>query len=155
MKRSRLNVYLERAHEIRLTELAAAKRASKSSIIATALYAYLSPEGNERRTTATAKRIERLSVQFERLERDQAILIETLALFIRHHLSITPAVPESHQDAARAQGRARFNQFIEQLARHLQRGDSLIRDVFREVAPEQHAHASNQPQAPTAPEMPS
>jgi hypothetical protein len=38
-------------------------------------------------------------------------------------------VPESHQDAARAQGRARFEQFVEQLARHLQKGDSLVRGL--------------------------
>ena len=60
----------------------------------------------------------------ERLSRDQTILIETIALFIRYQLSITPPLPDAHQEAARAQGKARFQQFIEQLARHLQRGGS-------------------------------
>jgi len=112
------------------------KRMSKSSIVAASLASYLSPDGADRREVLTARRLGQLSHQFERLERDQAILIETVALFVRHQLAVTVPIPEAHQDAARAQGRARFEQFVEQLARHLQRGHSLVRDVFTEIAPE-------------------
>ena len=45
-------------------------------------------------------------------------------------------MPEAHQDAARAQGKARFEQFIEQLGRHLLRGRSLVRDVVEELHPD-------------------
>jgi hypothetical protein len=45
-------------------------------------------------------------------------------------------VPEAHQDAARAQGKLRFAQFVEQLGRHLQRGRSLVRDVQEEIQPD-------------------
>ncbi|MNY81268.1 hypothetical protein D3C86_2227450 [compost metagenome] len=45
-------------------------------------------------------------------------------------------MPEGQQDAARAQGRARYVQFIEQLGRHLQRGRSLVREVHEEIEPE-------------------
>ena len=38
------------------------------------------------------------------------------------HRDIKPSMPESQQDAVRAQGRARYAQFVAQLARHLQRG---------------------------------
>ncbi len=113
------------------------KRLSKSSLVAAALASYLSPEGADRREMLVARRLEKLSRQFERLERDQAILIETLALFVRHQLAVSVPIPEGHQEAARAQGRARFEQFVEQLARHLQRGHSLVRDVFQEIAPVQ------------------
>ncbi|MFP3712008.1 CopG family transcriptional regulator, partial [Paraburkholderia sp. SIMBA_009] len=41
-----------------------------------------------------------------------------------------------HQDAARAQGRARFEQFVEQLSRHLMRGRSLVREVVGELNPD-------------------
>lgn len=135
MSRVRLNVFLEREHAKRLDELACMKRVPKSGIVAAALASYLSPDGGDRREALIAKRLQKLSDTFERMERDQAILIETLALFIRHHFAITPAIPEAQQDAARAQGRARFEQFIEQLARHLQRGHSLVKDVFEEIAP--------------------
>ena len=135
MSRTRLNVFLEPDHANRLDELATMKRMSKSGIVAAALASYLSPEGADRREVLTARRLGQLSHQFERLERDQAILIETVALFVRHQLAVTAPIPEAHQDAARAQGRARFEQFIEQLARHLARGHSLVRDVFHEIAP--------------------
>jgi hypothetical protein len=141
---ARINVFVEPDHAKRLGELATMKRMSKSAIVAAALASYLSPEGADRREMLVARRLDKLSHQFERLERDQAILIETVALFVRHQLAVGVPIPESHQDAARAQGRARFEQFVEQLARHLQRGHSLVRDVFQEIAP---ANGATQSQA--------
>lgn len=70
------------------------------------------------------------------MERDQNIQIETLALFIRYFLTISTPVPEAHKDAARACGKARFEQFVEQLGRHLLRGRSLVRDVVEELHPD-------------------
>ena len=46
-------------------------------------------------------------------------------------------MPEAQHEAARAQGRARFEQFIQQLARHLQRGHSLVRDLHEEIFPDE------------------
>ena len=63
-----------------------------------------------------AKRLDRLSRQFERLERDQHILIETVALYVRYYLTVSTPVPEAHQEAARAQGKLRFSQFVEPAA---------------------------------------
>ena len=77
-----------------------------------------------------------MSRQLERLERDQNIQIETLALFIRYFLTVSTPVLEAHQEAARAQGKARFEQFVEQLGRHLLRGRSLVRDVVEELHPD-------------------
>ena len=67
---------------------------------------------------------------------------------MRHYLSVSLPVPEAHQEAARAQGRARFEQFVQQLARHLQRGKSLVHEVHEEVFPDEsqffgHAEASS------------
>ena len=109
---------------------------SKSSIVAAALASWLSPDAADQREAALAKRLDRLSRQTERLERDQNIQIETLALFIRYYLTVSTPVPEAHQEAARAQGKARFEQFVEQLGRHLLRGRSLVRDVVEELHPD-------------------
>jgi hypothetical protein len=102
---------------------------SKSAIVAAALASWLSPRTGEEREVAAGKRLDRLSRQLERLERDQAILIEAVALFVRYFLTVSTPVPEAHREAARAQGRARFEEFVEQLARHLAHGRSLVRDV--------------------------
>jgi hypothetical protein len=138
MNKTRLNIYIERDHGRRLDELATMKNLSRSSVVAAALAAFLSPEGGERREVATAKRLDKLTRQFERLERDQTVLIESMALFIRYYLSVTTPIAEEHQDAARAVGRGRFEQFVDQLARHLQRGGSLVRDVCQEILPTSH-----------------
>ena len=137
MSRTRLNVFLERDHAKRLDELAAMKGLSKSSIIAAALSSFLSPDSGDRREAAIAKRLDRLSDQFAKLERDQNILIETVALYVRYFLTVSSPVPESHQDAARAQGRVRFEQFIAQLGRHLMKGRSLVKEVHEEIVPDQ------------------
>ncbi len=129
MSQYRLNLFIQPEHAKRLEELAAKKGVSKSSIVAAALASWLSPDAGDQREAAIAKRL-------ERLERDQNIQIETLALFIRYFLTVSTPVPEAHQDAARAQGRARFEQFVEQLGRHLLRGRSLVRDVVDELHPD-------------------
>ena len=134
--RKRLNLFIEHEHAKRLDELAAMKGLSKSSIVAAALASFLSPDSGDQREAAIAKRLDRLSRQFDKLERDQNILIETLALYVRYFLTVSTPVPEANQEAARAQGRARFEQFIEQLGRHLLRGRSLVKDVIEEIQPD-------------------
>ncbi len=136
MTQARLNLFIQREHALRLDELATRKGVSKSSIVAAALASWLAPEAGDQRETAIAKRLDRLSRQFERFERDQTILIETVALFVRYFLTVSTPLPEAHQEAARAQGRARFEQFVEQLGRHLLRGRSLVRDVVDELRPD-------------------
>lgn len=136
MSRARLNIFLEPDHARRLAQLAGMKGVSKSAIIAAALSSYLSPDGGDRREAAIAKRLDKLTRQFDRLERDQTILIETVALFVRYTLTVNAPIPAAHQDAARAQGRERFQQFVDQLARHLQKGRSLVKDVHEEVFPD-------------------
>lgn len=134
--RYRLNLFIEHDHARRLDELAAKNGVSKSSIVAAALASWLSPDAGDQREAAMAKRLDRLSRQFERLERDQNILIETLALYVRYYLTVSTQLPEAHQEAAKAQGKARFEKFIEQLGRHLLRGRSLVRDVIEEIQPD-------------------
>ncbi|MBA1362274.1 CopG family transcriptional regulator [Burkholderia gladioli] len=136
MSQYRLNLFIPPEHARRLDDLATKKGVSKSSIVAAALASWLSPDAGDQREAAIAKRLDRLSRQFEKLERDQNVEIETLALFVRYFLTVSTPVPEAHQDAARAQGKARFEQFVEQLGRHLMRGRSLVREVVEELNPD-------------------
>lgn len=151
MTRTRLNIFIEPAHAKRLDKVSAHKGVSKSAVIAAALASFLSPDGDDQREAALAKRLDRLSRQFDRLERDQGVLIETVAMYLRHYLTVALPVPEHQQDAMRAQGRARYAQFIEQLARHIQRGRSLVREVHQEIEPDalspRSGHDNRQPSA--------
>ncbi len=143
MTRARLNIFIEPEHAKRLDQVAAHKGVSKSAVIAAALASFLSPDGEDQREAAIAKRLDRLARQFDRLERDQNVLIETTALYIRYFLTVSLPVPEGQQEAARAQGRARYAQFIEQLARHIQRGRSLVREVHEDIEPAEAAQVGS------------
>jgi len=148
MSRGRLNVFIERDHARRLEALSATKGISKSGIVAAAIAAFLSPEGDERREAALGRRIDKIAARCERLARDQTILIETLSLYIRLYLTISMPIDAAHQEAARAQGRARFEQFIAQLGIHLQRGGSLVKTLQAEVASDKPPDSPNDPASP-------
>lgn len=132
----RLNLYLEAEHARRLREVAQLKGTSLSGIVAAALTQYYSPDATQARSTSTAGRLDRLSHQFGALERDQNILIETIALYLRYYLALSVPLPDDRQDAARAQGQARFAQFVARLGRQLQQGDSFVRTLADEIYPE-------------------
>ena len=131
--RSELTVEVGRSDAKRLMRLASTTGLSNSELVGAALATL---EGVGKVDAATAYRLDHLTRQLECLERDQTILIEMLALFIRDYLSGTAADPEPQQEAARALGRVRFEHFIEQLVRHFQKGNSFIRDVEEGFASE-------------------
>lgn len=133
--RTRLNLFIEPSHARRLEDLAVHRGVSKSSLVAAALASFFSPDAADQREAALARRLDRLSRQLDKLDRDQNILIETVAIYVRVFLTVSTPVPPVHQDAARAQGKLRYGQFIDQLARHLQRGRSLVREVHEEIYP--------------------
>jgi predicted transcriptional regulator len=129
MKKARLSVYLDPDMMARLTELADRKEQSKSLIAEAALTSFLTPDDADRREAAVTRRLDLLTRQGERLERDLSIAAETLALFIRFWLTVTPPLPESAQAAAQAKGRERFESFLETLGRRLAKGQSVLREV--------------------------
>lgn len=152
MRCDRLNIYLDHHLAVALGDFAAQRRLKKSAVVAAALNAFLSPDSADVREAAISKRFDRLTQRLDKLDNDVVILTEATAMFIRYYLSIVTPLAESQQDAARAQGKLRFQQFIEQLARHLQRGNSLARDIHDELYPDSvyaHAAADTQDDAAT------
>ena len=107
---------------------------SEADVVAEVLDGYFSCEGADSHRTATVRRLDELTRQLEYVERDQAILLEMLALFIRNYLSTPASVSEPHQEAACARGSLQFEQFIEQLAGQFRRGGGLLERVDRTCA---------------------
>lgn len=132
----RLNLYFAPDLLEQVEELAVRKRLSKSQIVEAAVASFLSPDAADRREAVFVRRLDRLSRQLERLERDQTIAVEALALFVRFWLSVTPPLPDSAQAAAKAKGTERYEAFVETLGRRLAKGSSLIREVSEEIYPE-------------------
>jgi len=78
-------------------------------------------------------RLDRFSGIINRIERNQDVLLETLALYVRWQLTITPPLPESEQAAARAAGEARFQSFIDQLSRRMAAGRGLGQELVQRL----------------------
>jgi hypothetical protein len=75
----------------------------------------------------------------QRLERDVGLTAESLALFIRFWLTITPPLPNDAQAAAQAKGRDRFEGFVEALGRRLQKGQSFLREIPEDIGRQEPA----------------
>ncbi len=131
--RDRMNVYFPPAMLQQITELADRKKLSRSAIVEAAVASFLSPDGADRREAAFTRRLDRLSRQVQRLERNVGISTETLALFVRFWLTITPPLPNDAQATAQTKGRERYEGFIEALGRRLQKGQSLLQEIPYDV----------------------
>ena len=132
-KKLRLSVYLEPEVHRALVEFAQKHSKSKSLVAEAAIGSFLTPDDEERREAVIARRLDRVSRQMERLERDLSISVETLALFIRFWLATTPAPPEPMQPAARAKGVERYEEFLEALGRRLAAGKTVLREIPEEL----------------------
>lgn len=131
--KTRLNVYFSPHLLRRIEDLADRKQLSRSSIVEAAVAAFLSPDGPDHREAAFARRLDRLSRQMQRFERDLGISVEALALFIRFWLAITPPLPRDAHAAAQAKGRERYQEFVETLGRRLAKGRGLLQEFSAEA----------------------
>ncbi len=129
MSKHRLSVYLEPALLRQLQQFAERRGKSQSLVAEAAIASFLSPDAAERQEAVLTRRLDRLSRQMERSERDLGILTETVALFVRHWLTVTPSPPDSVQVAARAKGRERYDDFVQALGRRLSRGSRFTNEV--------------------------
>src|SRR5208337_5495937 len=132
--RDRMNVYFPPALLKQVAELADRKGLSRSAIVEAAVASFLSPDGADRREAAFARRLDRLSRQVQRLERNVGVATETLALFVRFWLSTTPPLPSDAQAAAQLKGRDRYVAFVDALGRRLAKGQSLLQEIPEDIA---------------------
>ena len=88
--RHRMNVYFPPELLKQIADLADRKKLSRSAIVEAAVASFLSPDGADRREVAFTRRLDRLSRQVQRLERNLGIAIETLALFVCFWLTTLP-----------------------------------------------------------------
>jgi predicted transcriptional regulator len=133
MMKPRHHLYLDDALTQELDRLAKKPGSSKSGIIADALRAYLARGAASEVDTVLKARLDRFVRVMGRIERNQEVLLETLALFVRWELTVTAPLPESEQAAARAAGELRFQSFIDQLSRRMAAGRGLGHELATRV----------------------
>jgi len=132
----RQNIYLDDDLNEHLETLAAKPGSSKSAIIRDALTAYLARRGAKELQDTFSKRLDELSKQLNTVERQQRVIIESLALFIRYHLAMTPPLPETQQAAAHALGTERYLAFIRQVSRLLASGKNTGAEIIEQMKSE-------------------
>lgn len=131
--KSRMNVYFEPDLLKKVEALALRRNVSKSAVIEAAVASFLSADASERLEAVFARRMDKLGRQVEGLDEDLAILGDTLSLFIRFWLTVTPPLPDSAQASARAKGAERFDGFLQSLGRRLATGDRFLKELSRDI----------------------
>lgn len=107
---------------------------NKSELTERALKLLLDPERDLSRDGGLQRRLDHLTRRVELIDRHQQVVIESLGLFIQYFLTVTPPLPRSEQDAAKAKGHQRFEAFIAQLGRRIAGSHSLVSEVLEKVA---------------------
>jgi hypothetical protein len=131
----RHHLYLDDELTAKLDALASKPGTSKSAIVADALRAHLARRGAKELDDLLRVRLDRVTTQLGRMERDIQILLESLALFIRYEFTVTAPLPDAEQAAARAVAQDRYLAFIEQVGRRIAAGRTVTRDL---AGPESH-----------------
>lgn len=117
----RHQLFLPRRLSERLETLANAPGVTKSSLLVAAVTAWLERGASDELELRFARRLDRLSAQLERIERDGHVQIESLALFVRYMLTVNAPLAEE-DEMARAIGRDRFAAFIVRVGQQLASG---------------------------------
>jgi len=133
MKKVQLSIYLDPEIFASLEAYATRQSKPKSLVAEAAIGSFLSPDDSDRREAAIAKRLDRIVRVLERLERNDGITLETVALFIRFWLTSTPVLPEQSSPVARAKGAERYDRFVEALGRRLSSGSTVLKEVSIEL----------------------
>jgi hypothetical protein len=128
-RKEQFTVYLDPAIMRALDAYAAERRKPKSLIAEAAITSFLTPDDSDRREAALAKRLDRIVRVLERMERNDGVTLETVALFVRFWLTATPSLPEQTTAAARAKGTERYERFVEALGRRLANGPGLLKEI--------------------------
>ncbi|GFE97598.1 CopG family transcriptional regulator [Gluconobacter sp. Gdi] len=131
--KTRMNVYFEPELLKQAEALPLRRNVSKSAVIEVAVASFLSADASERLEAVFARRMDRIDRQIGGMDEDLAIMGETLALFIRFWLTVTPPLPDSAQASARAKGVERFEGFLQSLGRKLATGDRFLRELSRDI----------------------
>jgi type IV secretion system protein VirB11 len=105
MRKKRYCLYLSRPLAHQLERVASLRHGSKSALLEEALRKSLEPEQVPGVEEGLVRRLNELHRAVSAIARDQTVLNETTALFVRYMLAVTPPLPDSDQEPARLTGR--------------------------------------------------
>jgi hypothetical protein len=107
---------------------------SRSALFEDALRTLLEPQQVPGVDEGLTRRLNELHKVVGTIARDVAVTTETLALYVRYFLTITPPLPQSEQEPARLLGKERFQVFVAQIGRRLATDHRLVSEVLETIA---------------------
>ena len=134
----KLTVYVSRLVADRLDMACKDPTKNKSKLTEKALNTLLDPERDLSHDAGTLRRLDSLGRQVAIIDRHQHVVLESLGLFIRYYLTVTPPLSKSEQEPARAKGYQRFEFFIGQLAKRLAGSQTLVSEVMEKITAHDH-----------------
>ena len=134
MSKKRYTLYISRPLARKFDEVARIRNGAKSALVEEALKESLEPKQMPGLNDALARRLDDLNRISKTIERDVAIVTETLSLFVRYFLTITPPLPIDEQDSARSLGTERFEVFAAEVGRRLASDHRLVSEVLETIA---------------------
>jgi len=128
-------VHLRLSYEVvrSLEEAALPRRVTKSAIVEEALRLYFDPELTESRETVLLRRLDGFDLRQGTLERDTALIAETLGQFVLYWLTRTDPLPDGERDVAHRLGQKRFDYFINQVAQKLGSQEAIAAKLFAPI----------------------
>jgi hypothetical protein len=130
----KLTVYVSRIVAEQLDFACKDRTKNKSKLTETALSQLLNPKSEDQQDGAMPRRLDRLTREVGVINRHQQIVIESLGLFIRNYLIMSPQLPPSEQQAAQAIGHQLFQRFVEQLGRRLASATTFANEITDQLA---------------------
>jgi hypothetical protein len=134
MLKRRYTVRLSRQLAHKFETIAGRAKGGKSALIEETLKALLEPQPLPGVEDALVRRLDNLNRTVAHIERDIAIVTETLGLFVRYFLIVTPPLPDSEQEPARLLGRERFEVFVAEVGRRMAGDRRLVAEVMESLA---------------------
>ncbi len=131
MSKESLQAYISRDTKKRLADHASRQPGkSKSSIVEAALIAYLE---NSTDTDLLYRRLDRHSRLLGRVSRDQELLAEAFAVFVKLWFAHTPRVPESEREDAQHFAAGRYLQYVDHVAKQFAGGERFVDDLASDL----------------------
>lgn len=130
MAKPRANIRLSHKAHTMLEEMARMPGVHKSAIMEAAFWAYLDSRQGAAADKAILKRLDGIDLRLNAVERDAALVVETLGQFILYWLTRAEPLPNGERDAAHRLGQRRFDYFIKQVARKIGADEGLTARVF-------------------------
>jgi hypothetical protein len=133
MSKKRYTLYISRPLARRFDLIAQQRNGAKSALVEDALRVALEPQQHTGIEEALTRRLNELNRVVGGLRREMSVATETLAIFVRYFLTVTPPLPQDEQEPARLLGRERYQVLLTEVGRRVAENERLVTEVIATV----------------------